>query len=133
MTVAGGGIVPLGHNTTYTCTLLQDVNGMPAWLLDPEEEDSILITPSQSSAYARNGRYVPRLEDGGRSTTLTITGTLSNNNTRIQCAQYLRGIRFGHTTEVFVFQVYGKINCMSHSPFLLSTHSSYLPSLYILV
>ena len=108
VTVSGGNTVPLGHNTTYTCTLLQELDGMPVWILEQEGEVPLLITPQSSSVYAQNGRYVPRLEDRAKSTTLTITGTLNNNNTRIQCAQHLGGIRFGNTTEVFVFEVYGK-------------------------
>ena len=102
VTVSGENTVPLGHNTTYTCTLLQD--GMPVWSLQPGD---VIITP-RSAGYGEDGKYVPRIGEGEKSSTLTITGTLGNNNTRVQCVQHLGGIQFGNTTEVFVFQVYGK-------------------------
>lgn len=103
--VNGENVVPAGQNTTYTCTTQV---GDPAWLWNfggVADQETVAFPTSDS--YDQRGIFVPEIDDGQIST-LTITGILGNNNTRIHCSQYLGGLQFGNTTEMLTFQTYGK-------------------------
>lgn len=96
--------MPVGQNRTYTCTAHV---GAPVWSVNFSDNASALVIP-RTNEYNQRGIFVPKIGPGEISSTLTITGMVSNNNTKIQCVQHLSQFDFRNTTEILTFQVYSK-------------------------
>lgn len=106
ISVNGGNIVPLGHNRTYTCTTRVGAQ-LILWRFEPDSGDAHNVFP-RTAAYNRFGISIPLLQAGDTSSTLTITGRHASNNTRIQCAEFTENLDLISSSEILIFQIYGK-------------------------
>ena len=103
--------MPIGQNKTYTCIFPEDMQGDPTWLFERIDANDVAKAEPRNSEYRQKAIFVPKMEPNDTISTLTITGTASNNNTNISCHQTVGDVlnsRVVGSTEWFIFQIYGK-------------------------
>lgn len=97
----GTSRVYVGEAGRFTCT-----TGIayPAW-----QVNSITVFP-QHDGLNTSGIYIPRIDEtaASHSSTLTIEGSIGNNNTLIRCVNYTQCCTVGFSYTGFTFRVYGK-------------------------
>lgn len=127
-------MVYVGESGTFTCNIGSTL--YPAWQIS-----DIIIFP-EHNGHNGGGIYIPALNMSAadRSSTLTIEGTIDNNNTEIKCVAYMDccTVDFSTNASIFTFIVYGELqiwwvtNSYSHLHLLIlqvmqRLHMRFLP------